>query len=123
MCFELFEVPMFVAMFCMFAFLNALLFVFVALSKVLTFIQSELELQDVSCITSLYTTLDHIKGHFPLIHQWFSMVIGGIPETYQRFVNGFLLTIAVNGFIKGLSHKDFNVKGVVNVLFFSVLNC
>ena len=35
----------------------------------------------------------------------------------------FLLTIGVNGFIKGLSHKDFNVKGGVNVLFFSVLNC
>ena len=34
-----------------------------------------------------------------------------------------LLTIAVNGFIKGLSHKDFNVIGGVNVLFFSVLNC
>ena len=51
------------------------------------------------------------------------MVIGNIPETYKRFVNVFLLTIAVNGFIKGLSHKDFNVKGGVNVLFFSVLNC
>ena len=51
------------------------------------------------------------------------MVIGDISETYQWFVNGFLLTIEVNGFIKGLSHKDFNVKGGVNVLFFSVLNC
>ena len=51
------------------------------------------------------------------------MVIGDISETYQWFVNGFLLTIAVNGFIKGLSHKNFNVKGGVNVLFFSELNC
>ena len=41
------------------------------------------------------------------------MVIGDIPETYQRFVNVVLLIIAVNGFIKGLSHKDFNVKCTV----------
>ena len=34
----------------------------------------------------------------------------------------FLSTIAVKGFIKGLSHKDYNVNGVVNVLQFLVLN-
>ena len=74
-------------------------------------------------LVTLHSLLDLIKGHFPLIHQWVSMVIGDIPKTYQRVVNVFLLTIAVNGFIKCLSHKDFNGKGGVNVLFFSVLNC
>ena len=35
------------------------------------------------------SVVDPIKGHFSLIHQWFSMVIGDISETYQWFVNGF----------------------------------
>ena len=42
------------------------------------------------------------------------MVIGDISKTYQWFINVFLLTIAVNGFIKGLNHKYFNVICWVN---------
>ena len=67
-------------------------------------------------------TVDLIKGHFSLVHQWFAMVMGDISRDLSMVCQWFLLTIAVKGFIKGISHNDYNANGDVNVLFFLGLN-